>query len=604
MQERVQLARALAEKYGHRITEVEDWRPLLRFTQGNPLAITVLVGQALRDGLRTREQIEAFVDKLRKGEAAFADEVSEGRSKSLGASLSYGFATAFSETERRQLALLHLFQGFVDVNALRLMGDPEIGDLPEVRWLTREAGMVLLDRAAEIGLLTAYGGGYYAIHPALPWYFKSLFEQYYGQTPIPGPSPDTGEGSGVPPSLAGKGPGVRSATRAFVEAMGALGNYYHNEYGRGNRDVIGALGAEEANLLQARALARSNGWWQCVISTMQGLRSLYDHTGRRAEWARLVNEIVPDFVDPATDGPLAGREEQWHFVAQYRTRLAMEARQWQEAERLQIAQVNVLRRRAAPALAAPPRALDDTQRNAIRTLAMSLGTMGQILQGEGSSECVKAYEEAADLLHRIGDRAAEAVAAFNLGHAYKNIPILRDLAQAERWYRRDLELEDPRDRLGRGKVHNQLGSVAYERFLEARAAKQPEAELLHHLNAAAAFYLQALDLLPPDAVDDLAVTHNQLGNIYVAAGDLDRALPHYRQAIRYTEATGNLYQAGQIRFNVAVALAEAGRFPDALDYAHAALRHFETYGDRAAEDIDKTRRLIEEVEHGMKTSKA
>ena len=49
---------------------------------------------------------------------------------------------------------------------------------------------------------------------------------------------------------------------------------------------------------------------------------------------------------------------------------------------------------------------------------------------------------------RIGDRAAEAVAAFNLGHAYKDLPALRDLDAAERWYRRSLELDDPRDRLG------------------------------------------------------------------------------------------------------------------------------------------------------------
>ncbi len=46
------------------------------------------------------------------------------------------------------------------------------------------------------------------------------------------------------------------------------------------------------------------------------------------------------------------------------------------------------------------------------------------------------------LCHRIGDRPAEAVAAFNLGHAYKDIPALRDLDQAERWYRRSLELCD------------------------------------------------------------------------------------------------------------------------------------------------------------------
>ena len=64
------------------------------------------------------------MDQLRAGEAVFEDEESQGRSKSLGASLSYGFDSAFTEAERKQLALLHFFQGFVDVDALRLMGDP------------------------------------------------------------------------------------------------------------------------------------------------------------------------------------------------------------------------------------------------------------------------------------------------------------------------------------------------------------------------------------------------------------------------------------------------------------------------------------------------
>jgi hypothetical protein len=223
MQERVQLARALAEKHGRKLTDMEDWRPLLRFTQGNPLAITVLVGQALRDGLRTKEQIEAFVAQLRAGEAAFEDEESEGRAKSLGASLSYGFEHAFTEDERKQLALLHFFQDFVDVDVLKWMGNPDADwCLPELRGLTPEAGIALLDRAAEVGLVTAHGGGYYTIHPALPWYFKSLFEQYYAPTPTPPPT--SGEGLVSPLPGLGEGPGVR-ATRAFIEAMGALGNY-------------------------------------------------------------------------------------------------------------------------------------------------------------------------------------------------------------------------------------------------------------------------------------------------------------------------------------------------------------------------------------------
>jgi hypothetical protein len=203
MQERVQLARALAEKHGRRITDVQDWRPLLRYTQGNPLTITVLVGQALRDGLKTKKDIEVFVARLRSGEAAFEDEASEGRSKSLVVSLSYGFAHAFSEDERKQLALLHFFQGFVNVDALRLMGSPDTGNLPTLHSLTRESGIALLDRAAEIGLLTAHGNGYYTIHPALPWYFNDLFTQHYA----------TGDER-------------LAATHTFVEAMGELGDYY------------------------------------------------------------------------------------------------------------------------------------------------------------------------------------------------------------------------------------------------------------------------------------------------------------------------------------------------------------------------------------------
>jgi tetratricopeptide (TPR) repeat protein len=582
MQERVQLARALAEKHGRRLADVEDWMPLLRFTGGNPLTLTVLVGQALRDGLKTKAQIEAFVARLRAGEEAFEDEAGEGRDKSLGASLSYGFEHAFSETERRQLALLHFFQGFVDVDVLRAMGNPDAPwCLPEVRGLTREAGISMLDRASEVGLLTGHGGGYYTIHPALPWFFKSLFEQYYSELPA-----------------SAEEPGLK-ATRAFVKAMGELGNLYHNQYEAGNRDVIAALAAEEANLLHARQLARTHGWWSCVVGAMQGLRHLYDQTGRRAEWARLVHEIVPDLVSPATDGPLPGGEEQWGLVTGYRVRLVIQARQWAEAERLQRVCVNWDRQRAAPALAMPPGELGGLQRNRVRTLAVSVSELANILREQGKAECIAAYEEDYDLSLRIEDGPGAAVTAFNIGHAYLQIPSLRDLAQAEHWYRRSLELRDERDRQGQAKCLSQLGHVAYERFKEARAANQPEAELLHQLNAALQFYGRALDFDPPDALNDLATDHNQLGNIYFDAGDLDRALSRWRDSIRYEEMQGNLYGAAQTRYNVAIALARARRLADAGEYAFAALRNYETFGDRAAAEIQTTQELIAEIEQDL-----
>jgi len=178
MQERLQLAGAVLERRGRQLAELPELTPLLRFTRGNPLTILVTMGEALRAGIDTSARVDAFVTALRGGEVDFADEASEGRSKSLGASLSYGFDTAFTDDERKVLALLHLFQVFINVDVLRAMGNPKAEwCLAHVRGLTRDRGIALLDRAAEIGLLHAHGNGYYGIHPALPWYFSALFSR-------------------------------------------------------------------------------------------------------------------------------------------------------------------------------------------------------------------------------------------------------------------------------------------------------------------------------------------------------------------------------------------------------------------------------------------
>ena len=75
-----------------------------------------------------------------------------------------------------------------------------------------------------------------------------------------------------------------------------------------------------------------------------------------------------------------------------------------------------------------------------------------------------------------------------LGRAYTEIPDVRDLDQAERWYQRRLELTEVHDMLGRAYVTGQLGLVAYERFLGGREAGKPLPQLAHHLQAAATAY--------------------------------------------------------------------------------------------------------------------
>jgi tetratricopeptide (TPR) repeat protein len=231
---------------------------------------------------------------------------------------------------------------------------------------------------------------------------------------------------------------------------------------------------------------------------------------------------------------------------------------------------------------------------------VSIEQLGQIQRDIGMVECAQTLQDANPLCQKIGDKGEEAILALNLGHAYIDLPALRNLDEAERWYRRILELVNKDDRLGNGKGTLCLGHVNRERFKDAEKEGKAEEELLKHLNAAVGYYQQALALLPPDDVDDLAATHNQLGIIYKDVGDLERALEHYNKSIQYNEMAGDIYAAGTTRRNMAIALSQNGRHSDALLYARAALRNFESYGGRAKQDEDETKRLIDWIEKAIK----
>jgi hypothetical protein len=72
--------------------------------------------------------------------------------------------------------------------------------------------------------------------------------------------------------------------------------------------------------------------------------------------------------------------------------------------------------------------------------------------GQGRPTCAATYREALDLANAIGDTAAQATCMFNLGHVCKNIADLRNLEEAERWYRESLDLRAPDDGFGKQDV--------------------------------------------------------------------------------------------------------------------------------------------------------
>jgi tetratricopeptide (TPR) repeat protein len=471
--------------------------------------------------------------------------------------------------------VLHLFRDTIDADALRYMGDPDIvgqDAVPQLAGLTRETAVALLDRAADIGLLSPLGAGYYAIHPALPWYFTTMHAATYGP------------------------PDADRAARAYTYTLAWLGNYYHNQHETGRADMVLSLEAEEGNLQHALTLALSAGLWNDATNCLQGLHVLYSRTGREGEWTRLVAQVTPAFVDTDTDAPLLGREDEWTIITGYRIQIAMDMMDWPGAARLQNLLIASHREQAAAALATPASQLTPDQRNQIRDLAVSVSLLANALSQRGDPGCLPYYEEALGLFRSIGARVEEARLALNLGNAFKDLPGLRDIDQAEHWYRHSLGHRTEHDRVGRAKTLWGLGMVAQERFEDARASDAAEAVFLEHLNKALAAYRQALDLIPADDAEDLAGVHNQLGIIYARAGDVRQALYHFQRSIAHHEARGGTYRAGLTRFNIAVLLRDDGRPGDALLYVRAALHDFERTGPGAARDAARARDLIADLE--------
>jgi tetratricopeptide (TPR) repeat protein len=390
-----------------------------------------------------------------------------------------------------------------------------------------------------------------------------------------------------------RGEAGKASRRAFAQAMGTLGHFYVRQYEHGHRAVLSVVAAEEDNLLAAWRIAQEHALWDCVIGAMQGLRILYEGTAPTAAWRRLVESVVPHLVDPVTDGPIAGCDEEWGFINDYRVQIALDQqRDWGEAERLQLRRVDWDRKNAKRALEVPADTWDETHRSLIRRLAVGLHLFAQIKREKGDSACATAYLEALELARSIGDKAMQAACAFNLGSAYMDVSGLRDLDEAEGWYRRSLDLFAAADSSGRANALSQLGKLAGLRFLEARTTNCPPEELALHLTKAAQLSEQSLELTPQTDIRSRAVTCNQLGNIYGEAGNTDRALKHYQEAVRYNEQAGDIFIAGSIRYNVAITLVRSGRLHDALAYAQAALANHQEFGERAVAEIQETERLI------------
>ena len=582
MLERLQLTRAIAERRGRQLIEVEDWLPLLEFTQGNPLTVTVLVNHAFRKGLLSRGQIADFVRQLRSGTLEFDDEARQGRSRSLAASITYGLQATFSEIERAQLSLLTLFQGAVHARAFLAVWERQLesaftwDETPQLAKIEE-----LLDRAADAGLLIKRRIRHYQVHPAVPAHLRPEFLSHYAA--------DDGDDAAL-------------LTRTYISAIAQLARHAANMQERERRTSLAFLALEETNLLHARRLAMQQQWWDAAVDTVRALSLLYDHFGRTIEITALSEELAPAVTDPATGGSRRGAERAWRMLTTRLQNLALARQDWSEAERLSSLLLQDARGNAAEALGKDPASLTAEEENSIRDLRLALDARGDILRRRsGDRESVDLYDEAYGLAKRTGDKAGQMHVALRLGNAYLKFGQSEDLDKAEYWYGQMLSSLKEGDRQARSMAAGQLGLVALRRFDLARSNNEAPGVLEQNWRTAEARLQEDLRLAPPDAVEHLAVTNLNLGVLYSKLSGAIEAVMHYnQQALRLFERASRPLESAAVRVNTAEALRNAGRPREALDWARAGLRSYESAGPSAAglarRVADLVRALEREVE--------
>lgn len=574
----VRLARMLAAQRGKKLNDLAIWRPLLRFMAGSPLTVTVLVAQALRDGLTTKEEFERFVAQLRSGEAAFHDDEREGRRRSLGAALAYGFEHAFTAEERKYLVLLYLFQRVVDVQVLSRMVDYlSGGHVPDLSAIDAQSLTALLDRAVDVGTLDKRDDGMYTIHPAVPWFFRQAFDALY------------------PDSLGDSDAGPRSCVvQAYIDAMVAVGARWVRRYRRGSATAISILRYEEDNLVHAYGLACDRGWHRRMIGTAECLMDLYDHCGRWAEFELLLRNVVTEFNDLETGEPLPGQEAEWSAVKGFQAWLALLKRDADQVLRLRSSLAEHAQQRAAPFISVPLESLMPEQRDALLAWGDALHQLGVAQLMCNRSECASSFSGAFAVLDRFSDQPRGHATAYMLGVTYRRVEDLRDLDKSEYWFRRTLQVCDKRDEITPAKCWGELGGVAYERVREGIESGMPQDELMMHRRIAEKCYNEALYLTRPSIADDQSLVgtdcasyHFELGRLYYEMNDIEESLRHCRACLRFDESVLDSYLVAQAQTVAAKCLAERNCFVEACEYVRAALNRLAVFGDQVQKEREE-----------------
>jgi len=545
------------------------WNDLIDFAGGNPLTLTIVVKQAISDPAHLSEQQAGYrllVDSATSGESG-------DRSTSLGASLRYGFDGAFTDLEREQLAVLHLFRKYVTVYEFDALGYAHAPwYLDSLRGIASNA---LFAKAASVGLLSSMVPHVFAIHPALSWFLAEQFSAFYPAEP--------------------KDDGSRAdrARAAYTRALARWASEFSKNANDGNAKTFYNILIEEPNLRHALSIAQSKGWSDTVIDVMQGLRVLYTTAGRWATWQRLVDEITPSYVNAVDDEPREGFEITWAMINDYRVELARRLHDFERAERLQQRKIQWSQVQAGASVAVDAAAPEDPQTRAqLLTFAVDTAQLAEILRDRENPECVSVFTEAMRVYTKLGEQHGQAVTALNLARAYHDIAAVHDKVQAKTWYLSSLRLRKEDDLMGRAMCLGNLGQLALEYVDAGSVERDAQGNKLFVPGDAEGYLGNALSLFPNYARRDRAIVHNAMGALFSSKDQPDIAVQHFIEASRLFDEGDDTFEAAGSRFNAAYMFAELDNVERARAYAESAARLARMLGPGGAGLVEQANQLL------------
>ena len=157
--------------------------------------------------------------------------------------------------------------------------------------------------------------------------------------------------------------------------------------------------------------------------------------------------------------------------------------------------------------------------------------------------------------------------------------------------------------MARAQCLAQLGSVSLELLRDSLENGTAETVISNHLDKAITYYETALQLEPPDAIANLARTHNQLGVAYqYSRTEQTKAVEHFKKAMHYFNESDEWLGAAGACLNAAQVLLRLSQSHDAKDYATEAVKILQS-ASYSGPELARAKRMLKEIERKSRVSR-